>query len=67
MIAGGRARYEQVSFAVVYASSSTGAVHFGLGRSLAADSVKVHWPSGIVQELGGVPADQIIKVKEPSK
>jgi hypothetical protein len=29
--------------------------------------VEIRWPSGITQELRNVPADQIIKVKEPAR
>jgi hypothetical protein len=29
--------------------------------------VEIRWPSGITQELKNVPADRIVKVKEPPK
>jgi hypothetical protein len=67
VIAGGVAQYNHVSFAVGYASSSAGPLHFGLGRNTSADSVEIRWPSGIVQELKNVSADQIVKVKEPGE
>jgi enediyne biosynthesis protein E4 len=67
VIAGGVAQYNHVSFAVGYASSSAGPLHFGLGRNTSADSVEIRWPSGIVQELKSVRADQIIKIKEPGE
>ncbi|HYK92097.1 MAG TPA: CRTAC1 family protein [Acidobacteriota bacterium] len=67
VVAGGIAQYNHVSFAVGYASSSAGPVHFGLGRSSSADLVQIHWPSGIIQELRDVSADRIVKVKEPAK
>ncbi len=65
--AGGTIQYNHVSFAVGYASSSAGPVHFGLGRSESADLVEIRWPSGTVQELKNVAADRVVKVKEPSK
>jgi len=64
LIAGGAAQYAQVSFAAGYASSSAGPVHFGLGKSQAAESIEIRWPSGLVQELKNVPAGQVIRVKE---
>ena len=64
LIAGGATQYTQVSFAAGYASSSAGPVHFGLGKSQAAESIEIRWPSGVVQELKNVHADQVIRVKE---
>ena len=65
LVAGGKAQYNQVSFAAGYASSSAGPTHFGLGPNKAADLVEIRWPSGIVPHLGNVTADQVIKVTEP--
>jgi hypothetical protein len=58
------AQYNHVTTAVGYASSSAGPVHFGLGHDAQADVVEIRWPSGIVQNLKNVPADQIVKIKE---
>lgn len=52
---------------VCYASSSLGPVHFGLGAEKKAIEVEIHWPSGIVQRLQNVAADQILKVTEPAE
>jgi hypothetical protein len=52
---------------VGYASSSDGPVHFGLGPDNRADLVEIHWPSGIVQTLTKVPADQVLAVTEPAR
>jgi len=38
-----------------------------LGHNPSADSVEIRWPSGITQRLRNVPADRIVKVKEPPK
>ncbi|MFZ0959420.1 MAG: CRTAC1 family protein [Terriglobia bacterium] len=67
VVAGGLTQYNHVCFTVGYASSSAGPTHFGLGANKAADRVEIRWPSGITQELKNVPADQIVKVKEPLK
>ena len=65
LVAGGKAQYNQVSFAAGYASSSAGPTHFGLGPNKSADLVEIRWPSGIVQQLKNVAADRVVKVTEP--
>ncbi len=59
-----RVQYNQVSTAVGYASSSDGRVHFGLGESRLVRSVEIRWPSGTIQTLEDVLADQILVVTE---
>jgi hypothetical protein len=58
------AQYNHMTTSVGYASSSYGPVHFGLGSDTHADVVEIHWPSGIIQKLQDIPADQILKVTE---
>jgi hypothetical protein len=58
-------QYNHMTTSVGYASSSHGPVHFGLGTDTRAELVEIRWPSGIVQTLEGVSADQIVKVTEP--
>jgi hypothetical protein len=53
-----------VTSSVGYASSSDLTVHFGLGIERKG-TVEVLWPSGTVQKLGEVEADQRLQVKEP--
>lgn len=67
VVAGGVAQYNHVSFAAGYASSSAGPTHFGLRASKEVDLVEITWPSGIVQQLRHVAADQILKVREQLK
>jgi enediyne biosynthesis protein E4 len=55
-----------VSTAGSYISANDKRVHFGLGLSKKAQ-VEITWPSGIVQRLESVAADQILTVKEPAK
>jgi hypothetical protein len=61
------AQYNHMTTSVGYASSSDGPVHFGLGLDSRADLVEIHWPSGIVQTLQDVSADQVLKVTEPAR
>ena len=53
-----------VSTASSYLSSSDKRIHFGLGADIEV-TMEVRWPSGIVQTLKGVRADQIVTVDEP--
>jgi hypothetical protein len=41
-------------------------VHIGLGAATRADRIEIRWPSGLVQTLENVAADQILRVKEPA-
>ena len=38
--------------------------HFGLGSSETVLDIRVRWPSGIVQNVTGISADQLIRVVE---
>ena len=38
--------------------------HFGLGDATKVDTLRIEWPSGIVQELNDVAVDQILQVVE---
>lgn len=59
------AQHNHATHSTGYASSSAGPVHFGLGRETKADSIEIRWPSGRVQMLRDVAADQVLAVKEP--
>jgi len=65
IVAGGLAQFNHMTTATGYASSSAGPVHFGLGAAKIVDEIDVFWPSGTKQVLQNVPADQILKIKEP--
>jgi enediyne biosynthesis protein E4 len=59
-------QYNHMTTSLCYASSSDGPVHFGLGKDARAESVEIHWPSGTVQTLQDVAADQVLKIVEPA-
>ena len=59
-------QYETVSTAGSYLSSSSPRAHFGLGSDSVAQSIEIHWPSGIAQTLRMVPGDRIVEVNEPA-
>jgi hypothetical protein len=58
-------QYNHMTTSVGYASSSDGPVHFGLGPQTRAELIEIRWPSGTLQTLRDIPADQVIAVKEP--
>ena len=41
-------------------------VHFGLGTASIVESVVLYWPSGTVQTLHDVAANQVLTVREPA-
>jgi hypothetical protein len=47
-----------------YLSQNDPRLHFGLGAHAVVDTVTIHWPSGIVQTLRDVKADQVLRVTE---
>jgi hypothetical protein len=61
----GRTLYNHVTGSVGFMSTSDLRVHFGLGRETSAAAIDIRWPSGTVQTLKDVAADQILKVEEP--
>jgi hypothetical protein len=61
---GGRTQIRTVSPSVGYASSSDLTLHFGLGEAYRT-SIEIRWPTGRVQSMGEVTADQRIEVREP--
>jgi hypothetical protein len=61
----GLVQYNHVSTAAGYASSSDRRVHFGLGADTSIRELELRWPSGKVQVLRDVRADQILRVTEP--
>jgi hypothetical protein len=63
----GLKRYQLVSTANGIYSAGDKRVHFGLGNETAVKSLEIRWPSGIIQTLTDVKADQILKVAEPEK
>jgi hypothetical protein len=56
--------YGYVSNAGSYLSASDKRVHFGLGRDRIVRLLEITWPSGTVQRLEKIPADQVLTVQE---
>jgi hypothetical protein len=47
-----------------YLSQNDLRVHFGLGAATKVDKVEIHWPSGLIENLGDVAADHFYSVLE---
>jgi enediyne biosynthesis protein E4 len=56
--------WEQVSSANGIYSASDKRIHLGLGSNSEVRSLEIRWPSGKVQTLTGIPANQILKITE---
>jgi hypothetical protein len=63
--AGGKIQSAQACCPAAFLGTSDRRVHFGLGQSTTIDRIDIRWPSGQVQTLNGIAADQILKIKEP--
>ena len=63
--AAGRRQFAQVLSGGSYLSHHDLKVHFGLGSSTLVETLTVQWPSGAVQTLRDVPANQVLVVREP--
>jgi hypothetical protein len=57
-------QYATVTTSSSYQSSSDKRVHFGLGAATSVKAIEIRWPSGIVQKLKDVKADQMMTVTE---
>jgi hypothetical protein len=63
--ASGRTLYNHVTTSTGFMSSSDKRVHFGLEKETDISSIELRWPSGIVQILNGIKADQHLRIDEP--
>ena len=64
--AAGRLQVRTVAGSMGYASASDLTVHFGLGTAERA-SLEIRWPSGRLQSLGEVTANQRLNITEPAE
>ena len=47
-----------------YFSQNDLRVHFGIGRADKVDLLEIRWPSGLIETLKDIQANQVIFVKE---
>jgi hypothetical protein len=62
---GGLKQYAEVRSGGSYLSMNDRRVHFGLGAAQRVERIELHWPSGAVQILRDVAANQVLQVREP--
>jgi hypothetical protein len=65
LTAGGKTQTAQKKSATGYLSQNDPRMHFGLAKNEMADRIEIIWPSGKVQTLENIKANQILQVKEP--
>ncbi|MHB1743284.1 MAG: CRTAC1 family protein [Acidobacteriaceae bacterium] len=65
-VAGTLRQFVQSTSESGYLSQSDPRPHFGLSTHTEVDTLTIHWPSGTVQTLKNVRADQILTVTEPA-
>ena len=63
---GGDKREKEVRSGDGYISQSDLRLHFGLGKASKAEKIVIHWPSGLVETLSDLPANQFYVVQEGS-
>ena len=64
IVAGGMTQTDEVHSGGSYLSQNDLRVHFGLGSASKIDSVEIRWPSGTVDRIGSLAADQFYAVLE---
>ena len=62
---GGHTQIREVTAGGSSLSQNMIPVHFGLGQALSVDSMKITWPSGVVQTLTDVGVNQRLTIAEP--
>jgi enediyne biosynthesis protein E4 len=65
--ASGKTQYGFVTTAGSYLSASDKRLHFGLGADRDVRLLEITWPSGTVQHIENVKADQVLAVREPAE
>ena len=65
VVAGDLSRTVEIAAGGSYLSHSDTRAHFGLGSRAAVDAVEVRWPGGGLQALGPMPADRLVRIRQP--
>ncbi|HMD86024.1 MAG TPA: CRTAC1 family protein [Terriglobia bacterium] len=64
VVAGNLTQYDRVRTGGSWLSGNDMRLHFGLGTRRGAERVEITWPSGRVDQLSNVSADQVLMVRE---
>jgi hypothetical protein len=63
-VRGGARLWQTVKTGSSYASQSELPLTFGLGRATDVDGITIRWPSGRVDSVGALKANQLVNIKE---
>jgi hypothetical protein len=63
--AGGVTQVQDETLGMHHFAQNSAVLHFGLAQNTTVDKVEIDWPSGTVQTLNNVSADQFLTVLEP--
>jgi len=63
--AGGKVQTTQKRSTTGYLSQNDPRMHFGLAKNALVEKIEIKWPSGKLQVLENIKANQILTVKEP--
>jgi hypothetical protein len=64
--AGGVTQMRLQDGGIHFRSQNHSRLHFGLAKNTQIEKITVQWPSGQTQELEGVKANQILRIRETS-
>jgi hypothetical protein len=64
VVADGMTQTDEVHSGGSYLSQNDLRLHFGLGSATKIDSVEIRWPSGAIDHIGPLAADQFYSVLE---
>ncbi len=67
VVANGAEQHNHAFTTAGYSSSSDRRVHFGLGQAASIPTLEIRWPSGRVQVLRDLRADQLITIREDNR
>ncbi len=66
VVAGEKTRLDQMTGGGSYLSAHDMRMHFGLDRNKFVDLIEISWPSGVVDRLEQIQANQVVVVEEGS-
>jgi enediyne biosynthesis protein E4 len=66
-VAGQLSQIDEVRSGGSYISQNDLRIHFGLGKNKVLDRLEIQWPSGTIDQLRSVAADQFIRIQEGGK
>lgn len=65
IVSAGRLQIAQKRSTTGYLSQGDSRLHFGLGKSSIVELIEIIWPSGTIQTIENVEANQVLRVTEP--